>query len=418
MEDRLVKTGVHILRSLPSSGLHTNAIIKQTSRDRTHVIAAIRLLERGRLIRVQDEKNWKFGQKKTIIPTGLGFEIKTLMEDLDRYNDALSRFKQTRRQFVDNANFYSTIWVEKDHIKIDDRSGIYKVKEQAEANKLMTRMSNATRSRLKSAGWTDEEIELSDSVEFGLSLVNEFCEGNIFSALGHRYVFIFHGFNLDKNEVARNMLTEIITSEQEKQLNNLLLGGWGKGFPDRKEKNPTIDRIYHATYNQIVDPILRDLQDVLDIEKYEEQLAEKLEETKEICHSLLFNRFVSSDVKNVISSFLKVLHHYTIRNSTPHIDQTRIFQRANLMSGIRRIDKELKSKRKTLSRNKMLGLEVAKEYNSLLELWFRRDDEGESDENSLWNSIDAPHTQPTSHQSDEEYASHNDKSNGVDGVRA
>jgi hypothetical protein len=401
IEDRLVKTSVQILRSLPNSGLHTNAIIKQTSRDRTHVIATIRLLERGRLIQVQDEKNWKFGQKKTIIPTGLGFEIKTLMEDLDIYNDALSRFKQTRRQFVDNANIYPAIWVEKDHINIDDRSGIYKVKEQAEADNLITQIDNATRSRLKYAGWTDEEIELSDGVEYGLSLVNTFCEGNIFSALGHRYVFIFHGFNLDKNEVARNILTKIITGEQEKQLNNLLLGGWGKGL-DRKEKYATIERIYHATYNQIVDPILRDLEDILDIEKYEGASAEKDEDTKEICHSLLFNRFVSSDVKNLISCFLKVLHHYTIWNSTPFIDQMRTIQRANLMSGIRRIDKELRLKGKTLSRDKKLGLKVAKEHNSLLEHWFRRDDEGESDENSLWNIIHSPHTQPTSHQSDEE----------------
>jgi lipoate-protein ligase A len=228
--------------------------------------------------------------------------------------------------------------------------------------------------------------------------------------LGHRYVFIFHGFNLDKNEVTRNMLTEIITAEQEKQLKNLLLGGWGKGFPDRKEKRATIDRIYQATYNQIVDPILRDLQDVLDIEKYEGELAEKEEDTKEICHSLLFNRFVSSDVKNVIACFLKVLHHYTIWNSTPLIDQMRTSQRANLMSGIRRMDKELRSKWETLSRDKKLGLEVAKEYNSLLEHWFRRDDEGESDEKSLWNSIHSPHTPPASPQTDEENASHNNKS--------
>jgi hypothetical protein len=411
MNDRLVSTSVRILRSLPESGLHTNAIIKHTSPDRTHVIAAIRLLERGRLIHVQDEKNWKIGQKKTVIPTGLGFEIKTLMDDLDRYNDALSGFKQTRGQFVDQANVYHpTIWVEKNHIRVEDRSGTHIVKEQVEADKLITKISKATRSRLKFVGWTDEEIELSDGIEYGLSLVNEFCEGNIFSALGHRYVFIFHGFNLDKNEVTRNMLTEIITAEQEKQLKNLLLGGWGKGFPDRKEKRATIDRIYQATYNQIVDPILRDLQDVLDIEKYEGELAEKEEDTKEICHSLLFNRFVSSDVKNVIACFLKVLHHYTIWNSTPLIDQMRTSQRANLMSGIRRMDKELRSKWETLSRDKKLGLEVAKEYNSLLEHWFRRDDEGESDEKSLWNSIHSPHTPPASPQTDEENASHNNKS--------
>lgn len=69
------------------------------------------------------------------------------------------------------------------------------------------------------------------------------------------------------------------------------------------------------------------------------------------------------------------------------------------MSGMRNIDEEFRLKRKKLSRNEKLGLIVAKQLNSMIEHWFRRDDEGESDENSLWRNIRQPYTQFTSHQS-------------------
>jgi hypothetical protein len=80
------------------------------------------------------------------------------------------------------------------------------------------------------------------------------------------------------------------------------------------------------------------------------------------------------------------VHHYTKENTTSHIDLVRTLQRANLKSGMNNIDEILRSNRR-ISTNKKLELEVAKEYNSMLEHWFRKDNEGESDENSLWSSI-------------------------------
>jgi hypothetical protein len=50
----------------------------------------------------------------------------------------------------------------------------------------------------------------------------------------------------------------------------------------------------------------------------------------------------------------------------------------------------------------------------MLEHWFRRDDESESDENSLWSSIRPLHP-PTSPQSDG-YTNQSDKNNEVDSV--
>jgi hypothetical protein len=343
-----------------------NEIIRQTSPDRTHVIKALRHLESGKLVKA-DSKNWKFGQKKLIVPTGLGFEIETLMEDLDRYNEAYSRFTQIQREISDLVDTPATR-VEKDHIEVVDRSGTHKVKDKAEAHDLIMRIENAERSKLRSMGWTDKEIELRDLVHLGLSLVNLFCDRNIFSALANRYTFTFHIFNLYKNEIAGNILSEIIVSEQKKQLSNLLMfkGSAKRGF-EIEEGDASMNEVWNIMHNQIVEPIIEDLKVLFDVEKYvgppEE---EELEETKRMSYSLLFNRFVSSHVKNVIGCFLKVLHHYTKENTTPLIEQFRTFQS---------IGEDVISKRKRrLSSNEKLELEVCNEYDSMIENWIHKDD--------------------------------------------
>lgn len=366
MSYRLVNTSIGILRMLPPSGLHINQIIRQTSPDRSHVIEAKEYLKKGRLVQ-ESKKNWKVGQKKSLVLTGLGFEIKTLMEDLDRYDNAYSRFTQTRKQFSDLADTPSR-WVKNDSIEVYYRDSTHKVKDEAEADDLEMQLDNAARSKLRSMGWTDEEIELRDVIDFGLSLVNLFCDRNIFSALANRYTFTFHRFSLDRNKIAANILSEIIVSEQKKQLRNLLMfkGGFKRGF-EKEEGDASINEIWFTMHNQIVDPIVEDLKGLFDIKKYEGQLeTEDMEETKSMCHSLLFNRFISSDVKNVIGCFLKVLRHYTKENTTPLIEQIRTMQSIGV---------EVVSKGKNrLSSNEKLELEVCNEYDSMIEDWLRKED--------------------------------------------
>ncbi|MGB7884572.1 MAG: hypothetical protein WBL44_17765, partial [Nitrososphaeraceae archaeon] len=219
MYNRLVDTSIQILRLLPDSGLHTNAIIKQTSRDRTHVINAIRFLENSQLVGIKDEKNWRFGQKKIIIPSNLGFEIKMLMDDLDRYHDTYSRFRQIQEEFEDVADPYQfqKKFLNEDSLSVVYHSQEYKVKDEIEANDLIKKREDVIRNKLKSKGWTDEEVELRDSVSDGLNSVKRFCDNNIFSALVHRYTFIFYRFDLNKNEIVRNILTEVIVNEFRRQ---------------------------------------------------------------------------------------------------------------------------------------------------------------------------------------------------------
>jgi hypothetical protein len=258
----------------------------------------------------------------------------------------------------------------KDIEVIDRRGDKHKVRSQAEADDLIMREENAIRSKLRSMGWTDKEIELAvygDDVSYGLSRILYFCNNNIISALVHRYAFILYGFNVDNNDIARSILTEVIVSELKKQLSDFIIMG------DRKD----IDAIYDSLNDEIAYPIL------VDLERCFFKLGRHNRPSKaigfKVYHTLLL-RFVSSDVKYIISSLLRIIHHYTKENVTAGIDRARTEERAELMSRMRHIDEELRSKRKRLPSDKILELEGKKEWNSILEHWFRRDDERESDE--------------------------------------
>jgi hypothetical protein len=290
------------------------------------------------------------------------------------------------------------VTTENDHIEVSYGESSHKVRNEAEADELSKRLVNTARSKLKSIGWTSDEIDLSGDVEYGLYLVNIFCNRNIFAALAHRYAYIFYRFNLDKNEITRNILTVIIASEQKKQLSNLLIfeGGTERGF-EREETDAFMNKIYTIMDDQIVDPIIDNLQGLFDIEKYEGPEAEEMENSKEVSHSLLFNRYISSDVKNIIGCFLKVLRHYTKENTTPLIEQFRT---------ILSVDGEVISNRKRrLSSKDKLELEVRNEYDSMMVDWYRRDDEGDSDRYSRRGKIQSP-----SHQS-YKYANNTDRNN-------
>jgi len=386
---------IQILRLLPDSGLHTNAIIKQTSPDRTHVINAIRFLESSHLIGIKDEKNWRFGQKKIIIPSNLGFEIKMLMDDLDRYHDAYSRFRQIQKEFEDVADPYKfqKKFLNEDSLSVVYHSQEYKVRDEIEANDLIKKREDVIRNKLKSKGWTDEEVELRGDTSDGLNSVQRFCDNNIFSALVHRYTFIFYRFDLDKNEIVRNILTEIIVNEFRRQF----IEPVSRMSKNKHEDGNSKDRTYSDIFNQIADPILTDFGDLVGMKKvdegeedYEDEEGIKDHEEDEnedlyeaqIYYSLLSNRFVYPNVKNVINSFLRLLQHYRNGNTTPLIDTKRTFHRLDIMNSIEKIDGLLTSQRE-LDVNKKLQLVVNKEYDSILERFFRREDEGEQDSEAL-----------------------------------
>ena len=388
INNRLVTTSIHILCLLPDSRLHTNAIIEQTSPDRTHVIEAIRFLEKSQLVITKDEKNWRFGQKKTIIPSNLGFEIKTLMNDLDSYNDAYSKFGQMQEEFENIADPYpSYIKNRDDDIRVIYHNLEYRAKSEFEANDIIRQRENVIKNMLKAKGWTDTEIESREMTSDGLISIKRFCEKNIFSALVHRYSFIFYRFDLGKNEIVRNILTDVIVNEFRRQF----IEPTFRASKKHNEVGDDEDRFYSDMFNQIIDPIFVDFGDLLGIRKDEDD--EKDEDETQIYYSLFSNRFVYPTVRNVMSSFLRLLQHYRDGNTTPHIDMVRTFQRFNIVSSIETIEYQLSSKRKSDIKKKP-HLMVYKEHDSMLERFFRRDGESYQDSEAL-SELCKRYTTPT-----------------------
>ncbi|HZD35680.1 MAG TPA: hypothetical protein VE130_10780 [Nitrososphaeraceae archaeon] len=329
------------------------------------------------MVGTKDEKNWRFGQKKIIVPTTLGFEIKAFMDDLNVYNDAYSRFRQIQEEFENVADPYlSYIKNRDDDISIIYYNREYKAKSETEANDIINKRENVIRNTLKAKGWTDTEIGSRDMVSDGLISVKRFCEKNIFSALVHRYTFIFYRFDLGKNEIVKNILTEVIVNEFRKQFIEPVFGRSKDLHKDGNYK----DQIYSDIFNLIVDPIFVDFGDLFGIRKDEDE--DEDEDETQIYYSLFSNRFVYPTVRNVMSSFLRLLQHYRDENTTPHIDMVRTFQRFNIVSSIETIEYQLASKRKSDIKKKP-QLMVDKEHDSMLERFFRRDGESYQDSKNL-----------------------------------
>ncbi|MGA9933781.1 MAG: hypothetical protein WBP83_01550, partial [Nitrososphaeraceae archaeon] len=216
------------------------------------------------------------------------------------------------------------------------------------------------------------------SVSDGLNSVKRFCDNNIFSALVHRYTFIFYRFDLNKNEIVRNILTEVIVNEFRRQFIEPV-SRMSKNF---QEDGIDKDRIYSDMFNQISDPILTDFGYLLGIKREDEDEEDEELYEVQVYNSLLSNRFVYPAVKNLIISFLRLLQHYRDGNTTQLIDVMRILHRLNIMNSIETIDNLLGSQGE-LDVKKKLQLVVSKEHDSILERFFRKDNEGIQDSKVL-----------------------------------
>src|SRR5918911_976046 len=86
MNDRLLETSKKILRLLFDKNLHVNEIIRQTSPDRSHVIATIKTLEREGLI----ARSGRTKKGKEIVKqlTELGHELVDMSRNLEQWKNA------------------------------------------------------------------------------------------------------------------------------------------------------------------------------------------------------------------------------------------------------------------------------------------------------------------------------------------
>ena len=174
MNDRLVTTCISILSTLSSAGTGVNKIIQKTSSDRTHVIEAIKTLEKGKLV---SHERWSPGTVKLIKPTTLGIEIKDLLDSLKLYRESFKKFQ------------------DKNRLKESDGTNVV-------------------------------EREIFQKWQDGLRYIDSICKKNIFLALAHRYSLIYYKHEL--NQIGNTILIKIISNEFSYQLSE-------KGNPRAKK---------------------------------------------------------------------------------------------------------------------------------------------------------------------------------------
>ncbi len=159
-------------------GLRVNNLWRATgSKDKPAILKGISFLRRCEIIQTERINKQKVINKLT----SLGRELKDLLDDIDRYNQSITKIR----------------------ILVSD---YYKPKE---ANR-------SKRSRLLRKGWTNPEIESLPGIWNTLIAISNFCNKNICNAFLHRYYFILVFYK--PNRDAQNVLLEIILEQIKKQL--------------------------------------------------------------------------------------------------------------------------------------------------------------------------------------------------------
>jgi DNA-binding MarR family transcriptional regulator len=223
MNNRLVDSCLHILRLILEKEMSINAVIKQTSSDRSHVEETIKILIRGKLVTKNKDPGHK--QKRILRLTTSGEEFAEQMKYIDQFNFVyLEIMKIIKENFELHEDTHP-----------DLLSGKLRVK-----------------------GWARDEIPsyfrwAGGSKNFGIDT------GYIFIvALCVQYISQL--FKAGKNEIARAIATRIFTntlnqrgsaiysSEMPKILND-------REFPIRQASvNDSIDHMALSTLNK---PIIR-----------------------------------------------------------------------------------------------------------------------------------------------------------------
>jgi hypothetical protein len=269
MHDRLVTTCTDILKILPPAGLGVNKIIKQTSKgpkhspDRTHVIEAIKTLEKAK---IASHERWSPGKPKVIKLTALGNEIKELMNELNLFRQSYKKLEDIWHQW-----FLS--------------------KERSEMN-----------------------VKLSMNLDSGYAFVKTICEKNILLALLHRYSSIHYEYEL--NQVVDAILINILSTELKYQLLEK-----GKQIVENEDPNAAVFNEAHRCLllSSIMEPIIRDIHTVYTKDFYISSWKSGERQVKNFLSSLLSVAKISKTLAGEATTFaeydnsdkLKISHNKT-----------------------------------------------------------------------------------------------------------
>lgn len=92
LNERYLNTCILIIRALPETGLGVNELISQTSiKDRTHVIDALRVLEKAKFL-TKDKA--PLGKLRKLKLTELGIGLKTYLDNVEIYIDSYKNLRK------------------------------------------------------------------------------------------------------------------------------------------------------------------------------------------------------------------------------------------------------------------------------------------------------------------------------------
>ena len=200
---RLVMTSIKILSSLYKKNMFVNEIIDQTSSDRSFVIKTLRTLEKGRFITSINNKSHK--QKKVKQLSQLGQELTNLVNSIQNFNEEYDRLRQLIDEY---KNLDEEIEKFKETERKDKPSRFIKRNPLKIIPKEYKISERLLKEKLRSKGWTTEEISYYYECQEGLYYTDIFLHEGTIKILLHKFLSILGNFYL--NTVAREILNQII----------------------------------------------------------------------------------------------------------------------------------------------------------------------------------------------------------------
>jgi DNA-binding MarR family transcriptional regulator len=203
IKDRLVKTCIHILRLISDKNLNINKIILQTSSDRTHVIEAIKTLERAKLVKRRKSESHK--EMEFLVLAQMGSNLVNFMNSIDEFRRSFQSLTKTIDEYFNLEQHYVIMREVHRELSKEEETGItQKPSEEHLASE------KSLRNKLRAKNWTDEEIDshyplVSEADKFHFGSAQAFIMG-----LFNKYLSL--SLRGGSNEISRAILTEKVIS--------------------------------------------------------------------------------------------------------------------------------------------------------------------------------------------------------------
>jgi len=254
MSSRLVDTSLSILLLLNAQKLHVNAIIKETSSDRTHVIETIKKLTKRKIVDVTTNPRHK--EMKVMQLTETGSEIVTFYDSADQCSKHLALFAKAMAE----------------HFPLP--AGSF---DQILRNKLRTR------------NWTENEIHFYDKI---LRQAEEFALDSTFffvTATSTRYIVLLSKYH--QNQLATDILTKIFVNAINRHF-TAILPTFSSLIRSLQFKHDVVDQISSQLHRPIIQYVAKYSQD-----------AQKID-----------NRFLETEAKSIVDAIYAIIEPSENRN--------------------------------------------------------------------------------------------------------